>query len=726
MGSINIKAKNLYKIVEENYITKVGGTLTKTAEEINIYTTEGNIDMYSNTSINIKAKDGIILGEYQEPPEKEEQLITNFITVVQFYRSSEQEKGDYGIKDTTYKGAFGFDKFDTKIHAEGLVQHYTKFNITTLSKDIIKEKPHLQYIPYLSIWPPGNPAGAPSTVTLYLKAEEATILKDIKGRIKLQSSNPNIVVPTAFIEIEIGGALVPITIQCKSTFSSPVTVSAVLDGDPSKKVGQLMVYPNDIRYKTIIQPILVNIESDSNRKVATQSDFSKYNIDIKQLVKDFNERSFNQAYIYGELAPDLYQFGIGKHHISDYIKNVQGEDILVFENAYEYNRILEERYGAAQESTQKQTDVTIKENKERELKQKIKKVLEVFDKHYNFKGGSLKFTEKKRKEKIASTAWDTTKKSPEYQDYLKILNEYNNVTKAGAAVSINKTHTLHVFITPKIYAAASKENIANYSGTSIRDHFPVILAYADRSSGGISHIFKSTTEQKKTSKLTATYIINSTILHEMGHSLSLEHTFDLEDVPQREVGITYKEDIEKEIELIETKDKGKIDKLEEEIKKLKEEEKISTKENIPLHEVASLTKLKEYYNRLEKYKEDYDRINSNTIKIVEEITEKGAKPIENQLGGHANTRTVAQVESELQQAKTKLENLKKQRKTAPKLPTQEQKKEQSKTLENYLDYNNPKGSREVVEDMERKVFYKWQWDAMRQFGASNNFLEPLP
>ncbi|WP_159288579.1 hypothetical protein [Tenacibaculum maritimum] len=69
MGKITIKAKKLYKIVEENYITKVGGTLTKTAEEINIYATEGIINMYSNTSIDMKAEKEIILGDYQEPPE---------------------------------------------------------------------------------------------------------------------------------------------------------------------------------------------------------------------------------------------------------------------------------------------------------------------------------------------------------------------------------------------------------------------------------------------------------------------------------------------------------------------------------------------------------------------------------------------------------------------------------------------------------------------------------
>lgn len=80
MGDIIIKAKNLYKIVEENYITKVGGTLSKTAEEINIYTTEEGINMYSNTSIDMKTEEETVLGEYQEPPaiEPEAKTVVNF------------------------------------------------------------------------------------------------------------------------------------------------------------------------------------------------------------------------------------------------------------------------------------------------------------------------------------------------------------------------------------------------------------------------------------------------------------------------------------------------------------------------------------------------------------------------------------------------------------------------------------------------------------------------
>lgn len=93
MGSIITKAKNLYKIVEENYITKVGGTLTKTAEEINIYTTEEGISMYSNTSIDMKAENETVLGEYQEPPA----TIPEVKTVVNFKPKSNWKGDDYGF-----------------------------------------------------------------------------------------------------------------------------------------------------------------------------------------------------------------------------------------------------------------------------------------------------------------------------------------------------------------------------------------------------------------------------------------------------------------------------------------------------------------------------------------------------------------------------------------------------------------------------------------------------
>ncbi|MCL5247681.1 hypothetical protein M4I21_17850 [Cellulophaga sp. 20_2_10] len=93
MGSIIVKAKNLQKIVEENYITKVGNKLTKTAEEVSIYTTEGSINMYSNTSIDIKGEEGTTLGEYQEPPALEPETKT----VVNFRPKTDWKGDNYGF-----------------------------------------------------------------------------------------------------------------------------------------------------------------------------------------------------------------------------------------------------------------------------------------------------------------------------------------------------------------------------------------------------------------------------------------------------------------------------------------------------------------------------------------------------------------------------------------------------------------------------------------------------
>ncbi|CAA0155159.1 hypothetical protein TMP227_110005 [Tenacibaculum maritimum] len=80
MGNITQKAKNMYKIVEENYITKVGGTLTKRAEEINIHTTEEDISLYSNTSIDMKGEEGITLGEYIAPIDKNSKILDGWWT----------------------------------------------------------------------------------------------------------------------------------------------------------------------------------------------------------------------------------------------------------------------------------------------------------------------------------------------------------------------------------------------------------------------------------------------------------------------------------------------------------------------------------------------------------------------------------------------------------------------------------------------------------------------
>lgn len=49
-------------------------------------------------------------------------------------------------------------------------------------------------------------------------------------------------------------------------------------------------------------------------------------------------------------------------------------------------------------------------------------------------------------------------------------------------------------------------------------------------------------------------------------------------------------------------------------------------------------------------------------------------------------------------------------------------KSQSKTHENYMDYNQDTAGNEN-KNMERKVFYKWQWDMIRKIGNTGKFLQ---
>ena len=49
-------------------------------------------------------------------------------------------------------------------------------------------------------------------------------------------------------------------------------------------------------------------------------------------------------------------------------------------------------------------------------------------------------------------------------------------------------------------------------------------------------------------------------------------------------------------------------------------------------------------------------------------------------------------------------------------------KDQSKTEENYMDYNQDTNGNENT-NMERKVFHKWQWDEMCKTGIDGKYLQ---
>ena len=77
----------------------------------------------------------------------------------------------------------------------------------------------------------------------------------------------------------------------------------------------------------------------------------------------------------------------------------------------------------------------------------------------------------------------------------------------------------------------------------------------------------------------------------------------------------------------------------------------------------------------------------------------------------------------IQTSKTEIDNLKTlETVEAKELPTH---KAQSTTKENYMDYNNKLGSLNAESYVERKIFYKFQWDTMIETGVDsyNNFFK---
>lgn len=718
----------------------VGGSITKiTKGKHSIYSTE-NIE-YIGKKVNFKGKEGNEFGEATPIEEVFESISkSSFIASVQFYRSKKQAESKYGINDTAYKGDFGFDKFDTKIHGEGLVKHYNKFREVQLNEKDLEDKPYLAYSPYLSIWPPGNPAGLPTEVTLYLQARKASIVRDTKElKFKLISSDPNIKVSPESVKLdifEIGRKkdllLVPIKITCTGVFKDDAYIYVYTDDDHAEKVGQLIVYANEKRYKTVIQPVLVKIKGGNvRRKIIKKEKFKEYNIDVDSIVEDFNKRSFNQAYMYAELSPDLYSMGISRSLIASTLTTIGGEDILRYEEKKEdYNNILEKRYAAAQVKE----DTTAKDQISSRLKPIMRAVFKNFDKLYNFNTSKdkLKYIEKKRTNGLVTKAWEATIKTEEYKDYLREKKKYDEVVKELGSNVLNKKHTIHLFITPEIFCGGFKDNIISYEGTDVREDFGAILAYADTTNGGVVHVFEAATTKAEGGP-SKEYIINSTILHEIGHSLSLHHTFGLEDVPNRTPGVTYKQDLDTEIKQLKLDiDELRI-KIENELDKAEDEKKASKAEGFSEVKTKQLTKIREKYRNIRgliNRNKDTAVIHKTLGSPVDFLKNRceEAKDFEISLTSIGECKelsdlqsyksSLAKVEANLI-LKKQQRKIKKDNKKLKDLTYLEQKKTKSYTQENYLDYNDGSSI------MERKIFYKWQWDQIRQFGVNNNFFKPL-
>jgi hypothetical protein len=426
--------------------------------------------------------------------------------------------------------------------AEVLIGDYEELNSTIPHNETINNV--RKYLcPYLSIWQPnvdGNLNNAKSKVTLFVKAEKAITELGKTYDIEFKSSNTTIVINgSPIINLTIDGEAKPLTIECKGTFENDVFITATAKGG-FDVLGKLIIKANAVRYKTIIQPVEVVFSSQENLNVITIPNDPLF----KELEKKFNYNSFNQAYIYGELAYQTKKIIVNKKDFMDkghlfelngfmYVKKKKKDD----DSTKDFNKLIESKYTYALTKMRTGNPAEL----EIQIKRQEQKLLETFDKEFDYKlGKDIAYAQKKHQEKIVTKAWSHPNVQAEYSHYVKLKQQYS---QTGGILPLNKQNTIHLFYSRDIHGGG--DNTTTQTDSSGEMVIDTVHAYSAPGTG-VCYIFDS--------GLRASDNI-TTILHELGHSLGLQHTFEesLGKYENRINDIRYKEDIEAEIKELENK-----------------------------------------------------------------------------------------------------------------------------------------------------------------------------
>ncbi|MCH4829281.1 hypothetical protein [Flavobacterium columnare] len=680
----------------------VGGNLIKiTGGTYRIFAKEG-IEFHSNGKIIENAKEGTVYGDPQQPPKLEIES-SIFPACIHFYRSKLHSEGKYGNKDLFYKGEFGFDKFESQVCAEGTYSDYQPLLHTVPKEELVKdEKIHLSA--YASMYPPGvegNQDNKKSTITVYVLAKESKTKLKNASKVRFSSSNPTAIkiVGNDTLTLTINDVSPQaLTLECLQPFDKDVVITAIAEGDVFV-LGQLIIKANAKRYSTIIQPVEIVFSSQENLNVVSIPNAPLF----KELEKKFNNNSFNQAYIYGELAPKTQKIIVNKKEFLDqqYLFELNG---LLYGRKEEkdnkdklrkkFNSLIESKYTSALNKISTGNPEELKNQIE---KQEIK-LLETFDKEFDYKlGQDLVYAQKKHQEKIVTKAWNHPKVQAEYSKYLKLKQQSS---EGGGTMPLNKHNTLHLFYSKDIHGGGDSSTIeTDDNGTLV---LPRLVQAYSLLGTGVCYIFDS--GLKAADNIT-------TILHELGHSLGLEHSFEelLGDYEKRIKNKRYKEDIEVEIKEL--------------------EKKISSKDEP--QPIQSGTNAQHLYNSIKRgieYNrpgEFFEKLFLNAI--LKNPKNEGALISEEKhqfyLDSSQELSAIqAQTKEEL---KNKLKVLKTEKETADGLVVYPNWKTQSETLDNYMDYYQKANSSDINPDFERKSYTQKQWNIMQEKGVEITVLKTI-
>ncbi|PTD16353.1 hypothetical protein [Flavobacterium columnare] len=678
----------------------VGGNLIKiTGGTYRIFAKEG-IEFHSNGKIIENAKEGTIYGEPQQPPKLEIES-SIFPACIHFYRSKLHSEGKYGNKDLFYKGEFGFDKFESQVCAEGTYSDYQPLLHTVPKEELVKdEKIHLSA--YASMYPPGvegNQDNKKSTITVYVLAKESKTKLKNASKVRFSSSNPTAIkiVGNDTLTLTINDVSPQaLTLECLQPFDKDVVITAIAEGDVFV-LGQLIIKANAKRYSTIIQPVEIVFSSQENLNVVSIPNAPLF----KELEKKFNNNSFNQAYIYGELAPQTQKIIVNKKEFLDqqYLFELNG--LLYGRKEEKDNKDkLRKKFNSLIES--KYTSALNKMGNPEELKNQIEKqeikLLETFDKEFDYKlGQDLVYAQKKHQEKIVTKAWNHPKVQAEYSKYLKLKQQSR---EGGGTMPLNKHNTLHLFYSKDIHGGGDSSTIeTDDNGTLV---LPRLVQAYSLLGTGVCYVFDS--GLKAADNIT-------TILHELGHSLGLEHPFEelLGKYEKRIKNKRYKEDIEAEIK-----------ELEDKIVEINQPQPIQSGTNAQ-HLYNSIKRGIEYNRPGEFFEQLFlNAILGNSNGESALISEKSHQFYLD--SSQELSATQAQTKEEL---KNKLKVLKTEKETADGLVVYPNWKTQSETLDNYMDYYQKANSSDINPDFERKSYTQKQWRIIQEKGVEITVLKTI-